>query len=59
MILERRCHKILILNPGLIFVKKAVLLGLFLGELIFGGACYWKGFCISNGFRLTKNSLKH
>ena len=36
-----------ILSPGLTFVQKAVLLGLFSGELIFGGACYQKEFCIS------------
>ena len=40
-------RKIPIISPGLIFVQKAVLLGLFLGELIFGGACYWKEFCVS------------
>ena len=27
-------------SPGLIFVQKAFLLGLFSGELIFGGAYY-------------------
>ena len=37
-------HKIPIISPGLIFVQKAFLLGLFLGELIFGGAYYWKEF---------------
>ena len=30
-----------------VFVQKAVLLGLFSGELIFGGCCYWKEFCVS------------
>ena len=39
--------KILIISPGLIFVQKAVLLGLFSGDRIFGGAYYWKEFCIS------------
>ena len=41
-------HKILIIHvsPELIFVQKAVLLGLFSGELIFGGAYYWEEFCI-------------
>ena len=29
-----------IINPGLIFVQKAFLLGLFSGDLIFGGAYY-------------------
>ena len=40
-------RKIPIINPGLIFVEEAVLLGLFSGKLIFGGAYYWKEFCIS------------
>ena len=35
------------ISPGLIFVQKAVLLGLFSGELILGGAYYWKEFCVS------------
>ena len=39
-------HTPLIISPGLIFVQKAILLGFFSGELIFGGACYWKEFCI-------------
>ena len=34
--------KIPIISPGLIFVQKAVLLGLFLGKFIFGGAYYWR-----------------
>ena len=36
------------------------MLGLFSGELIFGGACYWKEFCVSKwvGFD-HKNSVKH
>ena len=29
-------------HPGLIFVQKAFLLGLFSGEIIFGEAYYWK-----------------
>ena len=53
-------RKILIISPGLIFVQKAFLLGLFLGELIFGGVYYWKEFCISKWVGLdNKNSLKH
>ena len=45
--------------PGLIFVQKAVLPGLFSGELIFGGAYCWKEFCISKWVGLdNKNSLK-
>ena len=33
-------RKILIISPGLIFLQKASLVGLFSGELIFGGAYY-------------------
>ena len=53
-------RKIPIISPGLIFVQKAFLLGLFLGEIIFGGVYYWKELCVSNwvGFD-NKNSLKH
>ena len=40
-------HKMLIISPGLIFVQKAFLLALFSAELVFGGACYRKEFCIS------------
>ena len=40
-------RKIPIKSPGLIFVQKAFLLGLFSGERIFGGDCYWKEFCVS------------
>ena len=40
-------RKIPIISPGLIFVQKAVFMGLFSGELIFGGAYYWKVFCVS------------
>ena len=50
--------KIAIISPGLIFVQRAVLLGIFSGELILGGAYYWKEFCISKWVRLdNKNSL--
>ena len=38
-------REIPIISPGLIFVQKPFLLGLFSGELIFGGAYYWKEFC--------------
>ena len=48
-----RYRKIPIISPGLIFVKKAFLLGLFSGELIFGGAYYWRKFCIQNELDLT------
>ena len=40
-------RKIPIISPGLIFVPKAFLLGLFSGELTFRAACYWKEFCVS------------
>ena len=47
------------ISPGLIFVQKAFLLGLFSGELIFGGACYRKEFCVSKWVGLVnKNTLK-
>ena len=36
------------------------MLGLFSGELIFGGAYYWREFCVSKWVGLdNKNSLKH
>ena len=36
------------------------MLGLFSGKLIFGGAYYWKEFCVSKWVGLdNKNSLKH
>ena len=35
---EVRYRKIAIISPGLIFVQKAFFMGLFSGELIFGGA---------------------
>ena len=52
-------RKIPIICPGLIFVQKAVLLGLFSGELIFRGAYYWKELRVSKWVWLdNKNSLK-
>ena len=52
-------RKIPIIAPGLLFVQKAVLLGLFSGELVFG-ACYWRVFCVSEWVGLhQKNSVKH
>ena len=48
-----------IVSPGLIFVQKALSLGLFSGELIFGGDYYWKEFCVSKRVGLdNKNSIK-
>ena len=36
------------------------MLGLFSGELNFGGAYYWKEFCVSKWVGLdNKNSVKH
>ena len=54
-------RKIPKISPGLIFFQKAVLLGLFSGELIFGGAYYWKEFCVLKWVgRDNKDSLlKH
>ena len=46
-------RKIPIISPGLIFVQKAFLLGLFSGELIFGGAYCWREFAFKNGLGLT------
>ena len=57
---NRKYRKIPIISPGLIFVQKAFWLGLFSVEPIFGGAYYWKGFCVSQWVgRDNKNSLKH
>ena len=47
-----------IICPGLVFVQKGLLLGLF-SELICGGAYYWKEFCVSKWVGLDNNSLKH
>ena len=53
-------RKIPIISPGLIFVQKAFLLGLFSGEPIFGGAYYWREFYVSKWVGLDdENSLKH
>ena len=41
-----------IISPWLLFVQKAFLRGLFSGELIFGGAYYWREFCISKWVKL-------
>ena len=39
---------------------KVFLVVLFLGELIFGGAYYWKEFCVSKWVGLdSKNSSNH
>ena len=55
-----RYRKITTISPGLIFVQKVFLVGLFSREVIFGGASYWRGFCVSKWIGLAnKNSLKH
>ena len=52
--------KILIISPGLMFVRKAFSLGLFLEDLVFRGACYQNEFCVSKWVWLVnKNSLKN
>ena len=51
--------KIPIISPGLIFVKKASMVRLFSGELIFKGAYYWREFWVSKWVGLdNKMSLK-
>ena len=52
-------RKILIISPGLIFVQKAFLLGLFSGELIFEGAYYWREFCVSKWVGLDNKNSQH
>ena len=48
------------MSPGLIFVQKAFVVGLFSGDLIFREAYHWREFCISKWVGLdNKNSLKH
>ena len=50
-------RKIPIISPGLIFVQKAFVVGLFLGDLNFGGAYYSREFCVSIWVGLdSKNS---
>ena len=58
--IEKYC-KIPIISPSWAYIcSKGFLLGLFSGELIFGGAYYWKEFCVSKWVKLdNKNSLKH
>ena len=46
-------RKISIISPGLIFVQKAFLMGLFSGELNFRGIYYWMEFVFQNGLGLT------
>ena len=44
---QHKYCKIPIISPGLIFVEKAILLDLLLGELIFAGTYYRTEFCVS------------
>ena len=39
-------RKIPVVSPGLILVQKALLVGLFSGELIFEGPYYWREYCV-------------
>ena len=48
---------IIILGP--VFVQKALLLGLFSGELIFGGAYSWRNFVFQNGLGLTTKTAEN
>ena len=53
-------RKIPIMYPGHVFVQKAFLMGIFSGELIFGGPYYQREVCVSKWVGLdSKNSLKH
>ena len=52
-----RYRKIPMISAGLIVVHEGLLLGLFSGELVFRGACYWKEFCVPKWVSLVnKNS---
>ena len=50
-------RKIPIISPGLIFVQKAFLLGLFLGELFLEGLNIRRNFAFQNGLGLTIKQL--
>ena len=50
-------RKIPAISPGLIFVQKAVLLGLFSGELISEGPIIGRNFAFQNGLGLTTKQL--
>ena len=55
-------RKIPIISPRLVsvYVQKAFLLGVFSGELIFGGAYYWREVCVKKWVELdNNNNLKH
>ena len=49
---HRRYRKIPLITPGLTFVRKAFLAGLFSGWLILGGS-----FALQNGFGLTVKTV--
>ena len=50
-------RKIAIMSPGLIFVEKDFLLGIFSRELNFGGAYYWREFFVSKGVCLDNKNI--
>ena len=59
-VLNATASKIPIISLRLIFFQKAFLLGLFSGEVIFGGTYYWTEFCLSVRVGLdNKTSVKH
>ena len=52
-------RKIPTISPGLIFVQKALLLGLFSGELIFGGVVVLMFFLLAHNTTSKINSLSN
>ena len=57
-ILFRAYRKIPIISPGLIFVQKTFLLGLFRGSLFLEGLVIGKNFAFQNGFGLLTKTEK-
>ena len=51
-------RKSLTLSPGIIFVQKAFLLGLFSGELILEGLVIGRNFAFQNGFGMSIKTAK-
>ena len=45
------------ISVRLIFVEKDFLLGMFSRELNFGGAYYWREFCVSKGVCLDNKNI--
>ena len=58
-LIPSKYRKIPIISPGLIFIQKAFLLGLFSGSLFSEGLVIGRNFAFQNGLGSTKNSLKH